>query len=160
MEETSHMIVKMYPVIVRTIPEDVMPSEWAGLLDEVRKSGEIQRPRIVLDCSRVRRMDDPSIHLVLSCLEEALKLNGNVKLACLRPGAQAMLKAAGVDQLFEMYSTVADAERSYQPQRLGLNRCSNNLNNVEQELEGTITPTPQFEEQLAANAGNRYQSGL
>jgi anti-anti-sigma regulatory factor len=39
------------------------------------------RAYIVLDCSKVGVMDRSAIYLLLCCLEEAMKRNGDVKLA-------------------------------------------------------------------------------
>ena len=108
------MVLKMHSVMVRVIPEKVTAAEEAPLLRELQNYEERQRPRLVLDCSRLRRMDTSSIRFLLSCLEEAMKRNGNVKLASLRPLAHATLKLAGVHRLFEIYPTTAEATRSYQ----------------------------------------------
>ena len=59
-------------------------------------------------------MDTATIHLLLSCLEEVMKCNGDIRLASLRPGAEAALRIAGVDRLFEMYATTEAAAQSFQ----------------------------------------------
>ena len=46
-----------------------------------------------------------SMHVLLCCLEEALKRNGDVKLAGLTPPAKAGLQMAGVDRVFEIYDS-------------------------------------------------------
>ena len=59
-------------------------------------------------------MDTDTIHLLLSCLEEVMKWNGDVRLASLRPRAEAALKIAGISRLFEIYSTTEAAMQSFQ----------------------------------------------
>ena len=108
------MIVKMRPVTVRTIPEEATVHETKKFLRELRAHGEIQRPRMVLDCSNLQRVDRAMIDLILSCLQEAMKLNGNVKRAPLPPLAQATSQSEGIDRLFEIYPSALEAERSYQ----------------------------------------------
>jgi anti-anti-sigma factor len=103
----------MRPVTVHQVPEQVTLEEERTFLRELEKYVEVDRPRLVLDCSRLRLMDDGAIHLLLSCLEEAMKRKGDVKLASLRPGADAMLRFSGADRLFEAYASTADAVRSY-----------------------------------------------
>jgi len=105
--------------------------EFPGTLDTfvVRLSlGEAQsysyddRPNIVLDCSKIDQVDKPSIQLLLCCLEEAIKRNGDVRLAAVPAGARATLKLTGVDRIFEIFDTNADAVNSFQ--RLSVNTAS------------------------------------
>ena len=88
-------------------------------LGEVQSYLNDDRPRIVLDCSKIGQMDRPSIQLLLSCLEEAIKRNGDVKLAAVPAAAKASLKLAGVDRLFEIFDTNAEAISSFR--RLSIN---------------------------------------
>ncbi|HEX4065041.1 MAG TPA: STAS domain-containing protein [Acidobacteriaceae bacterium] len=107
------MMIKMRPVTVHQVPEQVTATEERTFLRELQEFVDTDRPRLVLDCSRLRLMDDAAIHLLLSCLEEAMKRKGDVKLASLRPGAEAMLRFSGAYTLFETYRTTSDAVRSY-----------------------------------------------
>jgi hypothetical protein len=68
---------------------------------------------VVLDCSKVRKLDSAGIQVLLSCLEEAMKRNGDVKLAAIPPGAAAILELARVDHLFEAFDSTADAVNSF-----------------------------------------------
>lgn len=81
-----------------------------GLKDRV----EGYRPRIVLNCSDLCGLGGSSLHLLLCCLEEAMKRNGDIKLSSVPSAAQLVLNAAGVDRLFEIYESDADAIRSFQ----------------------------------------------
>jgi anti-anti-sigma regulatory factor len=58
-------------------------------------------------------MDKPAINLLLSFLEEAMKRNGDVKLAGVPQEAMAALELAGVDRLFEIFATNAEAVSSF-----------------------------------------------
>lgn len=113
MEGARKMMIRMRPVTVHQLPEQVTAEEETVFLSELERYVEVDRPRLVLDCSRLRLMDDAAIHLLLSCLEEAMKRKGDVKLASLRPGAEAMLRFSGANRLFETYASTADAVRSY-----------------------------------------------
>lgn len=108
------MIIKMRTVTVHEIPEEVTASEERRFLEDLQQYVETERPRLVLDCSRVRKMDNAAIHLLLSCLEEAMKRNGDVKLAGLDRDAKAALSFTGANHLFEVFPTAADAVRSFQ----------------------------------------------
>ena len=72
-----------------------------------------ERPQIVLDCSKIAQLDRPSIQLLLCCLEEALKRNGDIKLAAVPAGARSTLKLSGVDRVFEIFDTSAEAVNSF-----------------------------------------------
>jgi len=107
------MRITMRPVTVHRVPGQVTAADERIFLRELERYVETGRPRLVLDCSGLRRMDDAAIHLLLSCLEEAMKRRGDVKLAALCPGAEAMLGFSGARRLFEIYPTTAEAVRSY-----------------------------------------------
>ena len=107
------MIIKMRAVTVHEVPEKVTAATERRFLRELQPYVETERPRLVLDCSKVRQMDNPTIHLLLCCLEEAMKRNGDVKLAAVHPEAKATLQFAGVSRLFEVYTTTAEAMQSF-----------------------------------------------
>ena len=107
------MSTRMRAVTVHQMPEQVTATEERSFLRDLQKDVETERPRLVLDCSRVQQMDNATIHLLLCCLEEVMKRNGDAKLASLPPGAQATLQVAGVHRLFEIYATTAEAVNSF-----------------------------------------------
>ena len=80
---------------------------------ELESRMNIDRPCIVLDCSRVREMDRFAIHMLLCCLEEAMKRDGDVKLAAVSPSARETLELTRVDRLFEIYDTETEAVNSF-----------------------------------------------
>lgn len=82
-------------------------------LPNFQKYAEPGRPRLVLDCSKVWNMNAATIRLLLSCLEEVMKYNGDVRLASLCPEAEAALRMAGINRLFELYATTEDAIQSF-----------------------------------------------
>ena len=73
----------------------------------------VDRPAVVLDCSTLRFLDSSNLHLLLCCLEEAMKRNGDIRLAAVRPEALSVLHSAGVDFLFECFETISEAMDSY-----------------------------------------------
>ena len=107
------MTIRTRDVKVHQVPEKVTASDEQKFLRDLQKDVEIERPRFVLDCSKLRQMDNAAIHLLLSCLEEAMKRNGDVRLASLRPAAEATLRKAGMHRLFEIYVTTDVAVLSF-----------------------------------------------
>jgi len=59
-------------------------------------------------------MDRRVIQLLLGCLEEAIKRNGDVKLSAVPKAAKAILEVTGVSRLFEVFDTNAEALISFQ----------------------------------------------
>jgi anti-anti-sigma regulatory factor len=83
------------------------------ILGEVQSYSYDERPCIVLDCSKIGQMDRLSIQLMLCCLEEAVKRNGDVKLAAVPAGARSTLKLTGIDRIFEIFDTNVEAASSF-----------------------------------------------
>lgn len=104
-------------VIVVTVPEEADVKLQQSFLCELADRMSEYRPYIVLDCSRLSLMDGPKIYFLLCCLEEALKRNGDVRLAGVPAPAKKMLEAAGADRIFQMFASNSDAIGSFFPRR-------------------------------------------
>jgi anti-sigma B factor antagonist len=100
-------------VTVRQIAAAPSRAQERAFLREMQVWMEADRPRVVLDCSQLRELDRASLRLMLCCLEEAMKRNGDVKLAALPPGAAAVMEEAGASRLFAVYATATDAANSF-----------------------------------------------
>jgi anti-sigma B factor antagonist len=107
------MIIRIRAVTVHEVPERVTSAAERKFLLDLQTYVETERPRLVLDCAAVRQMSNGTIHLLLSCLEEAMKRNGDARLAGVNPEARAALDAMGVSRLFEIYPTTAEAVQSF-----------------------------------------------
>jgi anti-anti-sigma factor len=101
-------------VAVKQLPEKLGDKRWRVFFREVESCLRADRPRMVLDCSKVKQLDSTGIQVLLRFLEEALKRNGDVKLAAIPPGAAATLELTRVDRLFEVFDSTADAVDSFQ----------------------------------------------
>jgi len=112
------MSMAQRPVNIHQIPSEISSALKTELLRRIEMSVESGHPRIVLDCSQMESLGASEIHFLLCCLEEAMKHNGDVKLAGLQPLAQATMRTSGVGRLFEIYATADDAVASYQPRSI------------------------------------------
>lgn len=108
------MSIKERSVTVHQVPMQVSSTSQSELLNRLQMDAETGTPRLVLDCSKIWEMDQPIIELLLSCLEEVMMHNGDVRLAMLRPDGYAALRLCGVDKLFEVYPTIQSAIESFQ----------------------------------------------
>ena len=101
------------PVVVMQLPEYLNHSQVPVFFQELEPLLELHRPRIVLDCSHVRGIDSTGIEMLLNCLEEAMKRDGDLKLADVSKEAQVILEFMRVDRVFEMLPTCEEAVRSF-----------------------------------------------
>jgi anti-sigma B factor antagonist len=100
-------------VTVTQLPQTLDMKRGRLFFKELESRINIDRPCIVLDCSQVQQMDRFAIHMLLCCLEEAMKRDGDVKLAAVPPLARATLELMRVDRLFEIYATETEAVNSF-----------------------------------------------
>jgi anti-anti-sigma factor len=100
-------------VTVKQLPEVLNARHSSKFFDELESCVNVDRPYLVLDCSKVRQMESSAVHLLLCCLEEAMKRNGDVKLASLPSKTRSVLALSGIDRLFEVYDTNEDAVKSF-----------------------------------------------
>ncbi len=107
------MTMQARTVTAMQLPELTNPNQMQGFLGELRDCTRISRPRIVIDCSQVRRMDQAVLLLLLSCLEEAMKKNGDVKLAAVPAEGRAVLESTGAARVFKTFDTVVEAVDSF-----------------------------------------------
>ncbi len=100
-------------VTIEQLPEVTSEIQGRRFLGKIQDRMSDKRPSLVLDCSGLSQMDKPVLNLLLSCLEEAMKRNGDARLAAVSPSAQLMLKSIGADSLFQIFPSNADAVNSF-----------------------------------------------
>ena len=106
-------------VTVEQLSEVTSEDQGRRFLRRIQERMSDKRPGLVLDCSGLSQMDKPVLHLLLSCLEEAMKRNGDARLVAVSPSAQAMLKLIGADRLFQIFASNADAVNSFHQHSAG-----------------------------------------
>lgn len=115
------MTMQKRSVVVKQLPATLSGKQEKIFLREIEALMSAGRPYLVLDCSNIganSSMDGSVIHLLLCCLEEALKRNGDVKLSAVPAGAEGALEQAGVYRLFDIFETADAAVAGFhQPQR-------------------------------------------
>jgi anti-anti-sigma factor len=100
-------------VIVKKLPESVSVNESHQLFRELAPVLEEDRPRVVFDFSEVLKIDSAGIEMLLRCMEEAMKRNGDVKLAAVSDQVAVILELTRVDRLFEIFENPSDAVESF-----------------------------------------------
>jgi len=107
-------------VTIEQLPEITSKDQGRRFLGRVQDRMSDRRPGLVLDCSGLSHMDEPVLHLLLSCLEEAMKRNGDARLAAVTPSAEVTLKLIGADRLFQIFPSNTDAVNSFHQPPAGL----------------------------------------
>ena len=125
-------------VAVKQLPETFDAQQGRRFFSELESSMNVDRPSLVLDCSRVRLMDTSAVHLLLCCLEEAMKRNGDVKLAGLSDTSIEVLDRTGVLNLFECYNSTTEAVRSFHRISIGSSHASAELHGSAHQSEPAV----------------------
>ena len=100
-------------VVIKQLPERVTLNQAHAILREMEPVLEGDRPCLVFDFSDVVQIDSAGIEMMLRCMEEAMKRNGDLKLAALSPQVAIILELTRVDRLFEIFATSSDAAESF-----------------------------------------------
>lgn len=101
------------PVVVLELPEKLVLGRAQLFFREVQGFLQTDRPRLVFDFSEVTQVDSAGIEVLLNCMEEAMKRNGDLKLAAIPPGPAVVLALTQVDRLFEIFENASDAADSF-----------------------------------------------
>ncbi|HKR30968.1 MAG TPA: STAS domain-containing protein [Terriglobales bacterium] len=101
------------PVVVKRMPEKVNQREARKFLADVQPFLNADRPQLVFDLSAVRQLDAAGVEMLLHCVSEVMKRDGDLKLASLSPQAAMVLELTRTDRLFEIYETSTEAARSF-----------------------------------------------
>ncbi|HZQ91974.1 MAG TPA: STAS domain-containing protein [Terriglobales bacterium] len=101
------------PVVVKRMPDRINLREARTFLDEVQPFLHSDRPQLVFDLSQVRQMDAAGVDMLLHCMSEVMRRDGDLKLAAVSPQAATILELTRTDRLFEIYETSGDAVRSF-----------------------------------------------
>jgi anti-sigma B factor antagonist len=107
------MEIMSRPVVVKRVPERVNSRTAREFLRDVQPFLTTDRPQLVFDLSQVRRLDAGGVEMLLRCMSEAHKRDGDLKLAALSSEAAIVLELTRAERLFEIYETSSDAVRSF-----------------------------------------------
>jgi len=119
------MRIKIRSVAVRKLPERISGAQRQHVYKELESCISVDRPAVVLDFSDVRELDRSAVHLLLCCLEEAMKRNGDIRFAGLRPEVKTALETAEVDSLFLSFEEISDAVESFHRPQLDFIQLEN-----------------------------------
>src|SRR5437588_12705297 len=107
------MDISSRPVVVKRMPERVNARTAVDFLRDVQPFLTTDRPQLVFDLSQVRQLDAAGVEMLLRCMSEAHKRDGDLKLAALSPQTAVVLELTRAERLFEIYENSTDAVRSF-----------------------------------------------
>lgn len=107
-------------LIVVSLPGSLRAGQQRTFLCALADRMKGYRPRVVIDCSHLQVVDRSALQLLLRCLEETMKRNGDARLAGLEPAAQTTLEETGASRLFRVFASNAEAIRSFFESAQGL----------------------------------------
>jgi anti-sigma B factor antagonist len=100
-------------VVVVQFPVNSGGDGYEQFLQHLEPHLEYDRPSVVLDFSGVQSLDSSGVELLLRCMEDAMKRNGDVKLACVSAPLASILEITRTDRLFEIFETCSSAVESF-----------------------------------------------
>lgn len=100
-------------VAVKQLPLQLKSGQVRDFLRELTPLLTGDRPCIVFDFSQVTEIDSAGVDMLLHCMEQAMKQNGDLKLAAIPPSSAVILELTRVDRLFEIFGTVSEAVDSF-----------------------------------------------
>jgi len=140
------------PVVVKRAPERLNLRQARIFQKEVQPFFRADRPQIVFDMAAVRHLDAAGVDMLLQCMAEASRRDGDLKLASLSPQAAVVLELTRTDRLFEIYETPTDAVKSF---------SSFLPNAIRQFYPGLGTaPTAAWRNPLRGKEGRNQQQGI
>jgi anti-sigma B factor antagonist len=101
------------PVVVKRMPERLDSRQARSFWQEVQPIITSDRPQVVFDMSALKHLDSAGVDVLLKCIAEVMKRDGDLKLAAVSPEAAVILELTRTDRLFEIYETSSDAMRSF-----------------------------------------------
>jgi anti-sigma B factor antagonist len=101
------------PVVIKRLPAAMNFAGARKFYSEVLPLLRTDRPQLVFDLSQTERLDVAGVEVLLRCMREAMRRDGDIKLAALSPAAATVLELTRAERLFEIYNTSTDAVRSY-----------------------------------------------
>jgi anti-sigma B factor antagonist len=138
------------PVVVKRMPERMNLKQARKFLKEVQPFLISDRPQVVFDMSQVRHIDAAGIDVLLQCMREAVKRDGDLKLAALSPQSAVVLELTRTGRLFEIYENSTAAVKSFS------SFLPNALRQLEPQLSQGVVPmfAPQAVDANASDDGS------
>lgn len=99
--------------IMINLPEMFGAKEAKKLGRELKKKINGQTPNVIVDLSRVKKMDSAGFEGLLFCMQQVASRDGSVQLAAISPEAATLLELARMDHLFSKFPSLPAQAPTY-----------------------------------------------
>jgi anti-sigma B factor antagonist len=100
-------------IVVVPLPERLTLMHNQVFLLEIDALLNTDRPRIVFDFSQVQQIDRAGTEMLLHCVEQVIRQDGDLTLAAVPAEIMVVLELTCIDRLFEIFDCNSDAVESY-----------------------------------------------
>src|SRR5579864_1062374 len=101
------------PVFIKRVPRRFDREHAIRFYSKAQPLLNSDRPQIVFDMSNTEHMDSKGVDILLRCLREAMKHDGDLKLAGLTPLVSIVLELTRIGSFFEVYGNTTSAAKSF-----------------------------------------------
>lgn len=95
--------------MVLKFPERVSGEEARIFAERISDELQHDRPRVIADLSNVRQIDSRALHVLLECLVEVMRQDGEFYLGGVSPEAATVLELTQMDTVFALLPELAEA---------------------------------------------------
>lgn len=100
-------------IVVIGLPERLTLMHNRIFLLEIDALLNTDRPRIVFDFSQVQEIDGEGVDMLLHCVRQVIRQDGDLTLAAVPAEIRVVLELTCLDRLFEIFENNSDAVESY-----------------------------------------------
>ena len=106
--------MNLFPGVVVTKLEGRLGTrQLDAFCEEIQQLLNQDQTQIVVDLSGVESLDSSAIDVLLQCVAQVVRADGELKLAALSPSAETILAVTRVSRFFEIYPTSDSAVASF-----------------------------------------------
>jgi anti-sigma B factor antagonist len=100
-------------VVISKLEGRLGASELESFHEQIQELIHSGCNHLVVDLNGVEHLDSNGIDVLLHCLAQAVRADGDLKLASLSPAAETILAITRATRFFEVFPTVEDAVASF-----------------------------------------------
>jgi anti-sigma B factor antagonist len=98
---------------VKRVPETMNSGEARAFYEGISTVLSSDRPQIVFDMSKTKHVDSVGISVFVRCMRQAMRHDGDIRLAGVLPQIAVIFELTRIGRLFEMYESSTAAAKSF-----------------------------------------------
>ncbi len=92
--------------IMINLPESLSSNEAKKMVRELKTEITKEPPCVILDLSRVKKMDSAGLHGLLICMQEIARYDCAIQLRAISPEAATLLELARMNRLLQKFPSL------------------------------------------------------